>query len=89
MRHDPGSACRDLQALQPAGTVHLINAPRTGLDKDFDTPIVQVRSTLFNRRAARSQARRDLDAAGRMWHVAGLLPRSTEGSQAQDGGKRI
>lgn len=36
---DAGSARDDLQALQPAGDLHLTSAPRSGLGKGFDTPI--------------------------------------------------
>jgi site-specific recombinase XerC len=40
MRHDPGTAAGNFQTLQPAGSVHLTGASRSGPDKGFNTPIL-------------------------------------------------
>jgi len=59
MRHDPGTVRGNLQALQPAGSVHPSSAPRAGPDTDFDTLSSQARSTFYGCRTGQLTPRRE------------------------------
>jgi ABC1 atypical kinase-like domain len=53
MRHDPGPAARDFQAVRPRGNVHFQSAPRLGTSKDVDTLTVPAQEH-FSRQARRA-----------------------------------
>src|SRR5260221_3977029 len=70
MRHDALTIGGDFRVLRPAGNVHLRSAPRSGLDKAFDTLIVPGQEHLL------SMARRQAPACG---EKPGLMPVLSQG----------
>jgi hypothetical protein len=60
MRRDPGTVRGDLQALQPAGSVHLLSAPRSGFTEGLRHPLSsQVRGTFYGCRTGQLTRRRE------------------------------